>query len=241
VGYREKAVFEADIRTLLAEFKLQPTLTGTENKISDTPSTNYVAELNKIGIAGRPESDNAAPYYEKAIELYIEKPESLKISTRSWPKEMTAQQQAMLKKWVQDNNRALEQIQLGSNCWFKHTGKTLHQPEHKNEMPHLSPIRQLAFALQARAMLSAEDGDITSAANDILTLYTFGAHVANGPKHLVEKMAGIAVKALSIGTSFNLLDQKMVNAGMMKSLEDKFKQLVTDYSEPFDMRPGGQV
>jgi hypothetical protein len=219
---------------------VQKELTSTENEESDTTKTNYVTELNKIGIAGRPESDNAAPYYEKAIELYVEKPESLKkISTTVWPKEMTAQQQAMLTKWVQDNNRALEQIQLGSRkayCWFKHTGKTLHQPEHQNEMSHLSPIRQLAFALQARAMLSAEDGDITSAANDILALYTFGAHVANGPKLLLEKMAGIAVKALSIGTSFNLLDQKMVNAGMMKSLEDKFKQLVTDYSEPFDMR-----
>jgi hypothetical protein len=252
----KRLIISMSVLLLLASLSLAPTFAGidqisdllsvqkelisTENEEPDTTKTNYVTELNKLGIAGRPESDNAAPYYEKAIELYVEKPESLKkISTTGWPKEMTAQQQAMLKKWVQDNNRALEQIQLGSNktyCWSKHTGKTLHQPEHKNEMPHLSTIRQLAFALQARAMLSAEDGDVTSAANDILALYTFGAHVANGPKTLLEKMAGIAVKALSIGTSFNLLDQKMVNAGMMKSLEDKFKQLVTDYSEPFDMR-----
>ena len=77
---------------------VQKELTSTENEESDTPKTNYVTELNKIGIAGRPESDNAAPYYEKAIELYVEKPESLEISTRSWPKEMPAQQQAMLKK-----------------------------------------------------------------------------------------------------------------------------------------------
>ncbi len=214
---------------------VQKELTSTENEESDTPKTDYVTELNKIGIAGRPESDNAAPYYEKAIELYVEKPESLKISTTDWPKEMTAQQQAMLKKWVQDNNKALEQIQLGSKktyCWFKHTGQTLHQ----TEMPNLSTRRELAFALQARAMLSAEDGDITSAVNDTLTLYTFGVHVANGPKPLIEKLVGIAVKSLSIGTAFNILDKKMVDTNLMKNLEDKFKQLVTDYSEPFDMR-----
>ncbi|MFB0553289.1 MAG: ankyrin repeat domain-containing protein [Phycisphaerae bacterium] len=251
----KRLIISMSVLLLLASFSLSPTFAGidqisdllsvqkelisTENEEPDTTKINYVTELNKLGIAGRPESDNAAPYYEKAIELFVKQPEGLKVSTRSWPKEQPAQQQAMLKKWVQDNNRALEQIQLGSRktyCWFKHTGQTLHQPGHQNEMPHLSTKRELAFALQARAMLSAEDGDITSAANDILALYTFGAHVANGPKHLVEKLVGIAVKALSIGTSFNLLDKRMVNAGMMKTLEENFKQLVSDYSEPFDIR-----
>jgi len=240
---------------LLASFSIVPTFAGidqisnllsvqkelisTENEEPDTPKTDYVAELNKMGIAGRPESDNAAPYYQKAVELYVDKPEGLTVKTSSWPKEMPAQQHAMLKKWVQDNNRALEQIQLGSRktyCWFKHTGQTLHQTEHQNEMPHLSTKRDLAFALQARAMLSAEDGNITGAIDDIVTLYTFGAHVAAGPRLLVEKLVGIAIKNLSIRAAFNILDKRMVNAGTMKTLEDKFKQLVTDHSEPFDIR-----
>ena len=214
---------------------VQKELISTENEESDTTMINYVTELNKLGIAGRPESDNAAPYYQKAIELFVKQPEGLKVSTRSWPKELPEQQQAMLKKWVQDNSRALEQLQLGSKktyCWFKHTGKTLHQPE----MPHLSIERELAFALQARAMLSAEDGNVTSAVDDVVTLYTFGAHVTAGPRSLVEKLVGIAVKSLSIRTSFNILDKKMVDTNLMKSLEDKFKQLVTNYSEPFDIR-----
>ena len=214
---------------------VQKELISTENEESDTSKTNYVAELNKLGIAGRPESDNAAPYYQKAIELYVKQPEGLKVSTRSWPKEQPAKQHALLKKWVQDNNRALEQLQLGSRksyCWFKHTGQTLHQ----TEMPHLSTRRELAFALQARAMLSAEDGNINGAIDDILTLYTFGAHVAAGPKTLVEKLVGIAVKSLSIRTAFNILDRNMTDGTLIKSLEEKIKQLVTDYSEPFDIR-----
>jgi len=219
---------------------LQKELISTESEESDTPKTDYVTELNKLGIAGRPESDNAAPYYEKAVELYVDKPEGLTVKTNSsWPKELPAQEQAMLRKWVQDNNRALEQIQLGSKktyCWFKHTGQTLHQPEHQNEMPHLSTQRDLAFALQARAMLSAEDGNINVAIDDIVTLYTFGAHIANGPKPLIEKLVGIAIKSLSIKTSFNILDKKMVDTNLMKSMDDKFKQLVTNYNEPFDIR-----
>jgi len=251
----KRSIISMSVLLLLASFTIAPIFAGidqisgllsvqkelisTENEEPDTTKTNYVTELNKLGIAGRPESDNAAPYYEKAIELYVEKPESLTVKTSSWPKELPAQQQAMLKKWVQDNNRALEQIQLGSNktyCWLKHTGQTLHQTEHQNEMPNLSTKRDLAFALQARAMLSAEDGNITGAIDDIVTLYTFGAHVAAGPKPLIDKLVGIAVKSLSIKVSFNILDRKMVDANLMKNLEDKYKQLVTDYSEPFDIR-----
>jgi len=214
---------------------VQKELISTENEETATPKTNYVTELNKLGIAGRPESDNAAPYYEKAVELFVEKPEGLNVKASSWPKELPAQEQVLLRKWVQDNNTALEQIQLGSQkqyCWFKYTGETIQN----TEMPQLSTERQLALALQARAMLSAEDGNITSAANDISTLYKFGAHIANGPKPLVEKLVGIAVKSLSIRAAFNILDQKMLDTGMTKNLEDKFKQLVTDHSEPFDIR-----
>ena len=230
----KRLIISISILLLLAPFSLVPTF-AAENEESDTTKTNYVAELNKLGIAGRPESDNAAPFYEKAIELFVKKPESLKISTSGWPKEQPAQQQTLLKKWVQDNNRALEQIQLGSQkpyCWFKHTGQTLQ----KTEMLHLRTERQLAYVLQARAKLQAEDGKITNAINDIVTLYKFAAHIADGPKFLVEKLVGIAIKALPIRTAFNILDKKMVNANLMKSLEDRFKQLVTDYNEPFDIR-----
>ncbi len=229
VGYRDKAVFESDIKTLLAGVKFA----GIESEESGTPQTNYVAELNKIGIAGRPESDNAAPYYQKAIELYVKQPEGLKVSTRSWPKEQSAQQQALLRRWVQDNNRALEQLQLGSQkayCWFKQTGQIL------QSNPYLIEIRELAFALQARAMLNAEDGNITRAINDIVDLYKFGEHFAAGPKLSLEKLVGNAVKSLSIRAALKILDRKMVDATLMKILEDKFKQLVTDYSEPFDIR-----
>jgi len=214
---------------------VQKELISTESEESDTPKTDYVAELNKLGIAGRPESDNAAPYYQKAIEFYVKEPDGLQVSPRSWPKELPVQEQALLRRWVQDNNRALEQIQLGSQkpyCWFQHTGEKLQT----TEMPHLSTRRKLAFALQARAKLSAEDGNITSAVDDIVTLYKFGAHVADGPKPLVEKLVGIAVKSLPIRVAFNIIDRKMLDTNLMKSLDDKFKQLVTDYSEPFDIR-----
>lgn len=244
----KRFVISLSVLHLVLSFSLVPTFAGidqisdllsvpdelisTENEESDTTKTNYVTELNKLGIAGRSESDNAAPYYLKAIELYVKELEGLTVSPSSWPKEQPAKQHFLLKKWVQDNNRALEQLQLGSRkpyCWFKYNGQSL-----QAVTSPITEIRKLAFALRVRAMLQAEDGNITGATNDIFALYKFGAHVAEGPRLLVEKLVGIAVKSLSIRAVFNILDRNMIDDALMKS--HKFKQLVTEYSEPFDIR-----
>ncbi|MHC4586931.1 MAG: redoxin domain-containing protein [Planctomycetota bacterium] len=230
VGYRDKAVFEADIKELLPGNKSMQK--STENEV-ETPTNKFVNELNEIAIAGRPERDNAAPYYLKAIELYIKEPDALNGKTRKLPDELTAQEHTLLRKWVQDNSRAIEQLQLGGDkpyCWFTQTGPTL------DINPHLREIIELAFVLQARAMLHAENRNINSVINDIDKLYKFGAHVASGPNLTEEKMVGIAVKGLAIRDAFNILDRKLVSTALMKSLEDKFKQLATNYNEAFDIR-----
>ena len=231
VGYQSKSVFEADIKKLLPDVKSD----GTEEKEVETIPNKYVTELNKIGTAGRPESDNAASYYQQAIELYVEEPKGLKVSTWAWPKELPTQQQVMLKKWVQDNNSALEQLQLASRkryCWFKYSSETLNAIE----TPHVKKIRQLAIALQARAMLSAENGNTTSALNDIDTLYTVGSQLSVGPKLLVEKLVGIALESFSNIALFNILDRKILDVASMKNLENRFRRLFEDYDEPFDIR-----
>lgn len=229
VGYRDKAVFESDIKTLLPDVKLA----GTEQKESETSTNKYVAELNNIGIAGRPEIENAAPYYIKAIELYIKKPDGLNVKSRRSHNELTAQEKSLLTKWVQDNSKSLEQLQLGSRkqyCWFIQTGRTL------KINSHLKEIRELAFILEARANLQAEKGNINSVINDIVTLYKFGTHISEGPKQLIEKLMGIAIKGISTKTAFNVIDKIMVNSALMKNLEDRFKQLTADYDKPFDIQ-----
>jgi peroxiredoxin len=233
VGYRDKAVFEADIKALLPGVNSGQSSSATENKESKTTPNKFVIELNTIGISGRSESDNAAPYYQKAIELYVKEPDALTGKTRSLPEELTAQEKTLLRKWVQDNSPALEQLQLGSNkpyCWFTKTGPKL------DVNPHLQEIIELAFVLQARAFLQPENPNINSIITDIVTLYKFGVHVASGPNLVGEKMVGIAVKGLSVRAGFNILDKKMLDTASIKSLEDRFKNLAEDYNEVFDIR-----
>ena len=233
VGYRDKAVFEADIKELLPGVNSGQNSTGTEINVNETKPNEYITEINTIGMAGRSASDNAAPYYQKAIELYVKESYALNGKTRELPDELTAQEQTLLRKWVQDNSRALEQLQLGSNkpyCWFTKTGSTI------DVNPHLQEIIELAFVLQARAFLQPENRNINSIINDIVTMYKFGTHVASGPNLTGEKMVGIAVQGLSVSAGFNILDRKMLNTASMKSLEDSFKQLASDYNEAFDIR-----
>ena len=233
VGYRDKTVFEADIKELLPGIKSGQRSTGTVSNEAEVTTRKFINELNKIGKAGRPESDNAAPYYTKAIKLYVKEPDVLNEKTRRLPDELTVQEREILRKWVQDNSRALEQLQLGSNkpyCWFTKTGPKL------DVNPHLQQIIELAYVLQARIFLLPESPNINSNINDIVTLYKFGAHIASGPNLAVDKRVGIAIKGLSARAAFNLLDRKMLDEASMKSLEDRFKQLATDYNESIDIR-----
>ena len=69
-------------------------------------------------------------------------------------------------------------------------------------------------------MIKAEDGDINGAVNDIITLYKYGVHNANGPKILIEKLVGIALQSLSIKAAMNVIEEEKINAEQKKILED---------------------
>ncbi|MBN1805148.1 MAG: redoxin domain-containing protein [Sedimentisphaerales bacterium] len=228
IGYRDKNVFEADIQKLLPNLNLETLANETQASKSE-----YVQEINKIGIAGRPESENAAPYYLKAIKMYNNEPDSLNDESKRWSKDLTTQERNLLTTWVQNNTSALEQIQLGSQksyCWFDQKDTTI------ESNPYLKDIRELFLLLQARIYLQAESGKINSVISDIITLYKFGIHISNGPKPLDEKMVGIAIKGISLRAAFNILDRKILDIKSLKILEDGLKNLTTQYDEPFDIR-----
>ena len=57
----------------IASFSLTVVLPShAEEKINI--KVDYVAKLNELAKAGRPEELNAAPYYKKAFELFVKQP-----------------------------------------------------------------------------------------------------------------------------------------------------------------------
>ena len=86
-----------------------------------TISVNYVDWLNELVKGSRDEADNARPYYEKAVKLYVKNPEDwLYSSSRVWSEDLNDVELNVLSKWLKDNEAALEALREGSrrpNFW----------------------------------------------------------------------------------------------------------------------------
>ncbi|MHC4790930.1 MAG: hypothetical protein ACYS8Y_05770, partial [Planctomycetota bacterium] len=139
--------------SILATLVLYHVCIGTAKAEDKTNSkVDYVAKINELAKAGRDESLNAAPYYEKAIELYIDQPEQLwGLGHRIWPADIVSDQKKLLKEWGKSNSDALTQLELGAKqqyCWIKRSspGGTVMGMA----LPELSTFRKLAFAVTWR-------------------------------------------------------------------------------------------
>jgi len=201
------------------------------------PEIDYVAKINELAKAGRDESLNAAPFYQKAIELCVEQPEELSTLDRhAWPADLSAKQQSQLREWVQSNSKALSQLELGTKkpyYWEKRSSKD--GTVMSMFVPGLAEFRQLTFAIRWRAKLSAAEGNIDKAIADIVTCYRFGLHVSDEPV-LIGQLVGIAIRAVALDTAFEVLDRTKVGQASMKSLQTEIEQLSTDESYIVDMR-----
>ena len=201
------------------------------------PKVDYVAKINELARAGRDERLNAAPFYDKAIELYDGEPEELKNLARgAWPAELSAKQRLQLKEWVQSNSQALSQLEQGAKrpyYWVERSS-----PDGilmQIQMQELAKFRQLCFVIAWRAKLAAEQGNVNEAVADILTCYRFGLHQM-GPKTLVEQLVGIAIKAKAMQTAFEILDRTRGDEDSLRALQSQIEQLSAGESHMPDMR-----
>ncbi len=82
-------------------------------------SIDYVDWLNDLVRANRPEKENAQSYYNKAIELYVERPSAIeqkriyRSSTR-WLADFNDLEIKCLTKWLNDNQPAFEMLRQGA-------------------------------------------------------------------------------------------------------------------------------
>jgi hypothetical protein len=217
---------------------------AAEGKVQTAKYVDYVAELNKLGMAGPPDGNirglNAAPFYQKAIELYVERSEEQTklVSKKGWPADFPAGEQQLLREWVQSNSQALSQLELGSKkpyYWAK-----ISSPDGTIMAvlaPDLAEYRNLGRAITLRAKFSAAEGNIDKALMDVVTCYRCGMHrQMGGPKILVEQLVGIAVRALAVQTAFDILDRTKPNKDLLAALLKQMEGLSTNESYIPDFR-----
>ena len=123
------------------------------------PKIDYLAKINELAKAGRDESLNAAPFYQKAIELCVEQPEEVRaINRRAWPADLSTKEQSVLKQWVQSNSEALSQLELGTKkpyyCYFVCPFGALQELVYKASRLHIrKPPPAAAYSVNIRKVL----------------------------------------------------------------------------------------
>jgi len=216
--------------------KVKPLVEGAPN-----PRVDYVAKINELARAGRDETLNAAPLYQKAIDLYVERPVELMptLSRRPrpfWIDELSNKEQSLLRQWVQSNSQALSQLELGTKkpyYWLQRSSKDGIVME--ISLPELNEFRKLSRAITWHAKLNAAQGNNDKVMKDIVTCYRFGLHQI-GPKTLVEQMVGIAIRGIAVKTTFIILDKTKMDRASLNTLQRQIEQLSTDESYIPDMR-----
>lgn len=179
--------------------------------------------------------DNAAPYYEKAISLYVEMPERLaeSLGLATSPQDLTNKNMASLTQWLHANEKALAQVHLGaqkSYCKFTDTGDKL-----AAVMSRQNKIKGAQQAMCMRAKLNAENGNISKAIDDITDCFSIGGHFVAGPTFIIEKMVAIAFQASALHTAFTIIDTQNLDTDVLAKIQNTFEDLAAKYGSSFNL------
>lgn len=204
-----------------------------------TIKTDYLSWLNETVRAGREEPDNARPHYDKAVKLYAEMPEWLKVSSIRWPGDMNDIERQSLSDWLDQNAAALDAVREGSMrpyCWANYRSKPLPLPQGMAAMPEtvfagivddcgdlLSAYRQLAYALQWRVCLDAFKGEVDVAVTDCLVLARFADHFV-GRGLSIEQILGLGIGSMADDSILGLLDCLNVAPAFLVPVLDRWQE-----------------
>lgn len=194
-------------------------------------TVDYVAELNRMVRPVADETLNAAPLYEKAVELYEEK-SSDEMSELLGKKynEATNEQKQLIEQWLEDNDEIFDLVVAGTNkpyCWREYKEAEGSEGLMSVLLPHLSEFRRLAYALRWRIWLSTERNRYEDSFNDIKTCYRLGQHV-KGNFILIEQLVGIAIESLAVHTLRDILSRHEIDSAMLATLQEEFQQITNN-------------
>ena len=204
-----------------------------------TISVNYVDWLNELVKSERNEADNARPYYEKAIKLYVKNPQDwLYGSGKVWSADLNDVEIGILSDWLEDNQGALEALREGSlrsDFWNEYQcdetelsknllkGALMSSNLVANAMEILQAYKSLTRAMGWQIRYEADNGDIGTALSDCVALTKFGGHL-QGHGLMIEQLVGIAIEGLANSTTFMLLERIDVPADVLKNAQEELEK-----------------
>ncbi len=147
--------------------------------------------------------NNAAILYLKAIESYVEKPET--ISAKHSPWNLSEAELQNLRSWLQSNSRCLELCRLGSQkpyCWIERQAESGMLSE--MDLPELSALRNLAWIIVWQAELEALEHDPKIAFDLLIILRKMGCHLMDNG-NFIEQVVGLGMGHLGYKSAFRII------------------------------------
>jgi hypothetical protein len=187
-------------------------------------TVDYVAEYNRIT---RPENydpnENAAPYYRKAFDAFVEIPShNLRDPRKELPADFNETEQKLLKEWLASNSQAFEYFKIAAAkpyYWLER------YTEGDNSIinitfPERTPLHHLTEALMWNAKLSAFKGQPQAAFENIIDCYRAARQKYRTPSCLMEQHIGMDRKKITVENALIILDKTQVNSSDLKFFRD---------------------
>jgi competence protein ComGC len=196
-------------------------------------TTDYVAEFNRIVKPVADESQNANPLYEKAAQLIKENKDynDLKEIVGKKYEEANSVEKGKIEKLTAANKGVFDLVIAGNQKPYYWRTYKVNDPNYGVMgilLPGLADFRQLARLLVCRAQLSAGQGRLQGAFNDLTACYRFGHHIRQGNFTLIEQLVGIAIEALSVQSVRSILDVNEIDSGVLAALQRDMEQAIAN-------------
>ncbi len=189
-------------------------------------TVDYVAEYNKIS---HPEdydpNNNAASYYQKAFDAFVEMPDGLRSTYINWPTDFNSAEQILLEEWLASNSQAFEYFQLAADkpyYWLERQAKG-DEGMYGMVLPELTSLRRLTDTCMWNAKLAALKGRSQLAFENIIVCYVAGRQKTRTPSLVMEQLVGLGNKQIAICNALVILDRIEVDNGDLKLFQDSLQ------------------
>ncbi len=195
-------------------------------------TVDYAAEYNKTT---RPKNydpnDNAAPYYQKAFDAFVDMPDELwSPYIDCWPTDFNDIEQDLLEEWLISNTPAFEYLREALSkpyywAYFWMAGKSEKDKTVDGMMVFdFVKLYKLTKAFIWDAKLKATKGQFQSAFENIIGCYKAGKHKCRPNLLLTEQHIGFSIKREDVDGAMVILDRSKVESEDLKFLQDNLKQ-----------------
>lgn len=202
---------------------------------------NYVEQLNKIGNIASTEQ-NAAPYYRKACEQFIDPPQEMVDVLRKniGLNDLTTEQQKAVSLWISQNTNAIVQLKQGARksfYWPNYSGTSMLEigMSEVDRSEDTYKMSNICCALLWNATLSAQHGEVEKAIDEIVDSYRFGSHLMGGPKLTVSQLTGMSIRIKACKTGFLIMDSVEMSAEQTQYFQAQFVKLLEERATGLDL------